>query len=252
MSYVTPDDNVHRWTNFLKNYQMPRVEAVTVKGTFGDLSIPLVTALCVVALVPVGWQLQSRRRADKPVALFAVGALVLVGGAIATAPYARVSMSKPAALVSSLSDQQATVLLQTLLKNVYRAFDFRNEEDVYDKLALSVSGDLLAEVYLQNRKSFAIQRAGGAQAKIKAVEIQEARAKRLDDKPLAYAVKGRWTASGAVGHWGHVHTRQNLYEAIVTIEAVQDSWKITDLELLEEKRIDPYAQRAAAASAAGS
>jgi hypothetical protein len=46
---------------------------------------------------------------------------------------------------------------------------------------------------------------------------------------------------GTVDHWGHVHTRQNLYDAIVTIEAVDASWKITELEMIEENRIDPSA-----------
>ena len=46
---------------------------------------------------------------------------------------------------------------------------------------------------------------------------------------------------GTVGHWGHVHTRQNLYDAIVTIEAVDGTWKITALEVIEENRIDPSA-----------
>ena len=40
--------------------------------------------------------------------------------------------------------------------------DFREEEDVYDKLAISVSGDLLTDIYLQSRKSLQIEQAGGA------------------------------------------------------------------------------------------
>ena len=46
---------------------------------------------------------------------------------------------------------------------------------------------------------------------------------------------------GSVGHWGHIHIRKNEYEANVTVEPVQGAWKITGLELLEEKRIDRYA-----------
>jgi hypothetical protein len=45
---------------------------------------------------------------------------------------------------------------------------------------------------------------------------------------------------GSVGHWGHIHIRKNQYEASIVVEAVEGSWKITDLELLEEERIDPY------------
>ena len=76
-------------------------------------------------------------------------------------------------------------------------------------------------------------------AKIESVDIQDAIAERLDDRPLAYAIKGNWAAQGTVGHWGHVHTRRNRYEAIVTVEAVDGAWKITDLEVLEEQRVDP-------------
>ncbi len=141
-------------------------------------------------------------------------------------------------MAGEMDDERATALLQTLLKNVYRAFDFREEEDVYDKLALSVSGDLLTDIYLQNRRSMAIQQAGGAQARIKEVKIESARAARIDSENLAYALHGTWTALGSVGHWGHIHQRENRYEAVVTVSAEDGAWKIVDLELRDERRID--------------
>ena len=106
-------------------------------------------------------------------------AIVLIAiAAMATSPVARVTMVRPVALAGELPPAQTGDLLQVLLKNVYRAFDFREEEDVYDKLAISVDGELLADIYLQNRRSFAVQQAGGAQAKIKSVEILDAVAER--------------------------------------------------------------------------
>jgi len=47
---------------------------------------------------------------------------------------------------------------------------------------------------------------------------------------------------GSVGHWGHIHTRKNQYHAIIIVEPVDGAWKIVGLELLDEKRIDPYVQ----------
>jgi hypothetical protein len=38
--------------------------------------------------------------------------------------------------------------------------DFREENDVYDRLASSVTGDLLADIYIQNRKSLVVTQAG--------------------------------------------------------------------------------------------
>jgi hypothetical protein len=143
-------------------------------------------------------------------------------------------------MAGELNDEQATELLQALLEDVYRAFDFREGEYVYDKLAVSVSGDLLTDIYLQNRRSMAIQQAGGAQAKIKEVAVEAVRADRIDGEGLTYEVHGKWTALRAVGHWGHVRQRKNRYEAVVTVAARLGggAWKIVDLELRDERRID--------------
>ena len=251
-TFLTPEAKVHTWTNFLKNYQLPTVQTVAVAGSLGEMQIPWVSVICGLLALPVILWVMRRKRHGQPARVPIAGLTVLaIAGALAY-PLARVSIARPAAIAGELSPEQAQDLLQVLLKNVYRAFDFRNEEDVYDKLAVSVSGDLLADIYLQNRRSFAVQQAGGAQAKIQSVEIQDAVAERLDDRPLAYAITGNWTAQGTVGHWGHVHTRRNRYDAIVTVEAVDGTWKITDMEVLEEQRIDPTLGTVAEAPAVAS
>jgi hypothetical protein len=142
-----------------------------------------------------------------------------------------------------MTDKDAVVILNGLLKNIYRSFDFREEEDVYDRLATSVSGDLLENIYLQNRKSLVVTQAGGARARVKAVEILEVGVNPLENHPLGRLFHARWTATGKVGHWGHIHTRKNQYEANIFVEPVSGAWKITGLELLEEKRIDSYAPK---------
>lgn len=174
-------------------------------------------------------------------ALLAVAAIAI---GVVMAPYYRVAVARPAALAPVLSDEEAKAVLEAVLKNVYRAFDFRDEAVVYDKLALTVSGELLADVYLQSRRSMIIKRAGGAQAKVREVSVQAATARKLEERAFGHSVKAKWTALGSVGHWGHVHVRKNQYEAVVTLEAVDGSWKITGLDLLEEERLDPYTQTA--------
>jgi hypothetical protein len=88
----------------------------------------------------------------------------------------------------------------------------------------------------------AIQQAGGAQAKIKEIAVEEARAERVDGEGVTYAVQGTWTALGTVGHWGHVHQRKNRYEAVVTVAARDGAWKIVGLELRDERRVDQAGQ----------
>ena len=165
--------------------------------------------------------------------------MILAIGAVVLFPRWHVSVGSRAR-VSQISVEDSRAITLSLLKNVYRAFDFREEEDVYDKLAISVSGDLLTDIYLENRKSMVIEQAGGAQAKVKEVAVLETEVQESNKQRGAIAVRTKWTAIGSVGHWGHIHTRQNVYDAILTLAAADGSWKISGIELLEEKRVDPY------------
>ena len=251
VGYLEPDANVHTWTNFLKNYQMPTVQQIDVKETIGELRIPLLSlGLLVGVLGSVVWAVVHSRRQQSLRLPLMLGTLLLAAG-VAAYPVAQFSLARPAAIAGELDDERATALLQALLKNVYRAFDFRNEEDVYDKLALSVSGDLLTDIYLQHRKSMAVQRAGGAQAKIKEVAIEQAHAERIAGDGLSYALHGQWTALGTVGHWGHLHQRKNRYEAMITVSAQDGHWKVVGLDLRDEQRIDRAVPGGAAAKPVG-
>jgi hypothetical protein len=240
-TFVTPDDNVHVWTNYLKNYTLPTVEAVAVAGSVGQLEIPVVSTGAAVFFLLTLVVVVRRRAHGVSNLLPAIAVGVMLLATAAAWPFARVSFDRPAALAGTLENEQSVALAETLLKNVYRAFDFREEDDVYDKLALVVSGDLLADIYLQSRQSLAVQQAGGAQAKVQELEIREAAATRRDEGGLGYDVRTKWTALGTVGHWGHTHIRQNLYDAILTIQSIDGMWKITGMEVLEETRIDPNA-----------
>jgi hypothetical protein len=242
-SYVTPDDKVLTWNNFLKTYQMPTIAKIKVDESLITMKIPLASVLCLLALLPLVWQIAKRRKNARSIGLHMGLAVVLIAAGVMLYPFLKVAIAKPAALAPRMTEKDAVTVLNTLLKNIYRSFDFREEGDVYDRLATSVSGDLLAEIYLQNRKSLVVTQAGGARARVKEVEIMEVEVKPLVDHPLGRLFHAKWTAMGTVGHWGHIHTRKNQYEANITMKPMGGAWKITDLELLEEKRIDSYAQK---------
>ena len=241
-SYVTPEDNLFVWNNFLKTYQMPTVAAVTVDDTLTRIKLPLASLLCLIFLIPVGLQIRKQCKKSGKIGLAVILLVILIVGSILLYPFLKVSVARPTVLAPEMSDKKAVAVLESLLQNIYRSFDFREEEDVYDRLATSVSGDLLTDIYLQNRKSLVVTQAGGTQARVKEIEIQDVEVSPLKDGPLSLRFHAKWTALGTVGHWGHIHTRENQYDANITAEPVDGVWKITGLELLEEKRIDPYAQ----------
>jgi hypothetical protein len=236
---LTPDDNVLKWTNYLKKYTIPTVDKIMVDETHRGIAVPLGSLACLILLLPFAFTTYRRRKKSQPVKVHFSIILILVIGIVALFPRWHVSVGS-STRASQISEDDSKAIVLSLLKNVYRAFDFREEEDVYDKLAISVSGDLLTDVYLQSRNSMIIEQAGGAQAKVKEVAVLETEVQESNTQKGALAVRTKWTAIGSVGHWGHIHTRQNVYDAILTLSVADGSWKISGIELLEEKRVDPY------------
>ena len=134
------------------------------------------------------------------------------------------------------SSEKAGVILNDLLTNVYRAFDRRNEEVVYDRLALSVTENQLTEIFIQNRQSMALENRGGAKASVDDVNIQELYTINHDENG-GYVADAQWTVRGSVNHFGHTHYRQNQYRAFVSFGADKEIWKINNIEILDTKRL---------------
>jgi hypothetical protein len=132
-----------------------------------------------------------------------------------------------------LSEAEQRALAAGLLGNVYSSFDYRGESAVYDALAQSLSGNLLADVYLDTMKSLELASQGGARVKVKAVELNEALFK---PNQKGFSTECSWSVRGSVGHWGHIHERMNRYHAMLHIEETDGVWKITRLEVMDEKR----------------
>ena len=241
-SYVTADDNQFTWTNFLKNYQAPTVAGISVDEKLIRWKLPIASLFCLLLLVPIGLQIKKHRGSSKKVAVLSAAAAAVIAAGVLLYPLLNVSVARPAVMAPEMKESEAVAVLDSLLKNIYRSFDFREEQDVYDRLATSVTGNLLTDIYLQNRKSLVVTQAGGARARVAEVDIQQVKVDPLEDRPLGMRFRAKWTALGSVGHWGHIHTRENFYEADIEVAPVDGVWKITGLQLLEEKRIDPAAQ----------
>ena len=239
---LEPDDNVLKWTNYLNNYTIPTVDNIAVARQHQGLSLPSASGACLLVLILVGIIISSRIRKNQSVKIYFMIVGLLSVGVIVLYPFGHVLVGSDVR-ASQFQEEDGKAILHSLLKNVYRSFDFRDEEDVYDKLAISVSGDLLVKVYLDHRKSMSVQQAGGAQTKVEELAIESVSIAASDKKEGALDLHAVWNAIGSVGHWGHIHTRQNRYDAVITIKPVDGSWKIVNLDLIEEKRIDPFGKK---------
>lgn len=228
-STLSREDNTLRWQNFLKNPTRAKLVELDPPPIPSKLNIPLASALCVLGAIAALLRIKQKP-VDRIVgAGFVVAALVLW-------PLAHIEVSNPFGGSQALTDEETASVCGDLLRNVYRAFDYREESDIYDVLARSTEGELLTDVYLEMRKALELENQGGARARIQNVEVLSTDSTALDGGP-GFFTRCTWNVAGSVGHWGHMHTRRNQYQAELTIEAIDGQWKITGLELTSEVRL---------------
>jgi hypothetical protein len=226
-TYLEPDFNVLEWQNFLTNPELPTLLSLAAPPSLLARSMTLVRwPLAAVGSVVMAWLLLGARRRGRSVrtrAAVAALAVVAAAGSFWLGRGAR------------LSDEIAGEVVGGLLHNVYRAFDYREETQIYDVLEKSVAGELLTEIYLETRRGLELVNQGGARAKVKQIELMEIDARPVDRG--GFLATAKWLVTGSVGHWGHVHQRRNQYRAELDVHPVDGAWKLTAIEILEEERL---------------
>lgn len=137
---------------------------------------------------------------------------------------------------NAADDAARAALAETLLRNVYRGFDYRSESDVYDALARSVQGDLLTDLYLKIKQGLIMQEQGGAVARVKEVKVTKAEPVPGKTKD-GFAERVTWQVEGTVEHWGHIHTRVNEYTADLSIVPTRGAWKINSMDVVKQSQV---------------
>ena len=138
-----------------------------------------------------------------------------------------------------LDEKLITAHASALLQNIYRAYDYQNESDVYDALEHSVTGNLLEDLFLEIQSGLRMQEQGGAIARVKRVEVGEiGLAENSRHDPHAIDLDATWRVTGTVEHWGHIHTRENEYFARMKISTTPEGrGRIVGFEVTDEKRV---------------
>ncbi len=142
---------------------------------------------------------------------------------------------------------EAVAIFRSLHRNIYRAFDYTSEREIYDTLAASVAGEQLESIYADVYESLISREDGGAVCRVRSVEVLDARivesAADVEPEPGGFAVRCRWVVHGLIRHWGHTHERSRKLAAVYAVAPRGGSWKIVDT--------GPVEQEAAASAGAG-
>ncbi len=196
------------------------------------MEIPLLSVLAgLVVLIMTGAAL---RLGDKTPAWLGMAVVGMIAVAVLARGQMKVELSGESTQISaSLADE----VVYALLRNTYRAFDYRKESDVYDVLAKSVDGELLTKVYLEVQNSLQLESQGGARARVYELDLRKCELNEEGEKKaVGFNARCSWVAIGTVTHWGHTHDRVNRYEAQLSVEVADGNWKLKTLELLNQER----------------
>ena len=196
--------------------------------------IPVLSVLSgLLVVVLIGAHILSRKIIPVCLAMV-VSALIVI--AVMTRGQMKIDLfSKSVDISPDLADE----VVYALLRNTYRAFDYRKESDVYDVLAKSVDGELLTKVYLEVQNSLELESQGGARARVYELDLKKCELNdENEDMAAGFNARCSWVAIGTVTHWGHTHDRVNRYEAQLSVVVVGGTWKLKTLDLLNEERME--------------
>ena len=233
---LTPSAATLVWTNQGRLPPPPPLASVPALPEAHRIVLPLASLLwlCGGLFFALSRRLSGKHLPGGPAPFLGV---LLLGGLL-TYPFFKTSFPVPgSAKTSSITTLPAAeAITAPLLRNIYRAFDHRQESTIYDLLARSADGPLLKQIYLDIISALSLDDSEAARVHVAefTAEVEEIIPGPGDG---SFTAKTAWSALGTVGHWGHSHTRTNVNLGLVTIRPVGGSWKITGLEMLEQRRL---------------
>ncbi len=236
------EDNTYQWQE-PERKPLPPITGIAATIDRKSLEPPTwnvpVLSLILLALAILVPMIQPLFRLNRKLVIASIAGLVLAG--LIALPYHKKTVPNPLAAkpVFQMEDENASQVFAQLHKNMFRAFDYRRESDVYDALAKSVDGELLRELYLQINQSLRVKEQGGAVARIDEVNLLDGDQEDVADLPLsgpAFGYRCKWNLIGTIEHWGHIHQRENQYDAQFVVQLKDDSWKITEMEVVDEEQ----------------
>jgi len=233
--------NSFEWTDSGRPLPKPIREVAANLPPKPALPLPVVSLCCLLLGAIIFASLKQRGKNPQLRRVILAG---LILAATVSWPFLRWKIPDPFTPPPEIPAEELDHVFATLLQNIYASFRFRDESALYDSLASSIHGDLLADIYVEIRRGLVVDEQGGAVSRVSHVEMvngqrlalwEPSLGETLPEGSLSYRCE--WNVSGTVEHWGHLHERTNQYSAVFAIMPIDGHWKIIEFELINEKRL---------------
>jgi len=211
---------------------------VATSAALGLLRIPLLAA-AFVALAVLLWPRRRRVLDELGVGQHATARhWAALAAAFLALPYGTVAVANPIHEPRAPRGGDARRVASSVLFDTYRAFNLSDEEEVFDRLADNVTGDLVEDLYLDSRRRLTAGTREGTEVTVRdvsVIEISEPMVAKAGSDDVTYDC--RWVVTSRVRHLQHIHHRRNIYGGMLTLTVDGDRWKIADVELTSEDRV---------------
>ena len=159
-------------------------------------------------------------------------------GAFLLLPYGTLAVPNPFFAAYAPRGDGARLIMSRVLSDTYEAFNITDEEELYDTLAQSVTGKLIDDLYLDNRRRLTAGTRQGTKVTIRSVSILDiGEPTEVVAAEGGYSYQCRWAVVARVQHLQHVHHRQQIYNGVLTLQADEGRWKVAGVDLHSEDRV---------------
>ena len=208
---------------------------IATEAALGLARLPLLS-LGLVGVATYIW-IRSRRVSDNALGAKRWYRLAFLGSFLLM-PYGTLVVPNPFFSAYAPRGEGARLIMTKVLSNTYRAFNLEDEDELYDTLAKSVTGNLVDELYLDNRRRLTAGTRQGTKVTIRSVSILDiGEPTEVVAADGGYSYDCRWAVVARVQHLQHVHHRQQIYNGVLTLRAEDDRWKVAGAELHSEDRV---------------
>jgi hydrogenase/urease accessory protein HupE len=221
----------------LAEYRVWFEREVATEAALGLARIPLLT-MTLTILAMLLWP--RRRRVARELGVTQRSSSrhwLLLGAAFLLLPFGTVTVMNPFFEPNAPTANDARLVVSRVLSDTYHAFNIADEDDLFDALTESVTGDLVDDLFLDSRRRLTAGTREGTEVTVREVGVLEI------SEPLqgvgneeGFSYECRWQVIARVRHLQHIHHRQNVYSGVLTLRPDDGRWKIARVDLYSEDR----------------
>ncbi|MDH3609702.1 MAG: hypothetical protein OEQ24_10740, partial [Gammaproteobacteria bacterium] len=232
-SFITKEDAVIEWKNFLHTYKEPKLLPVTIRDG-RSFPIPVVSLLLLLIFLVLGaLAFRSKRRVAITLGGLSISCLL---AAVLMMRVAIIHIQNP--LPGPPSETAGMQIATSVLTYARYAFLEKEPTTLNTALEVIVDSNQFDDIVSELKRAFAIEVSSGGIASVEQIENLELVNTTMLENIDGFRTLANWTVIAKAQHWGHVDQRTISYRALMELAKIKGVWKLVGLTILDAKPVN--------------